>query len=470
MTKLGIILAESTEDVLTEADIKRINAAIKKRKAHEAMLRDTKLSMEARGVLAYLHTNKVGWQIVPSDLQKVSRKGRDAVRRILKELQVHGYISRRCVQVADGKFEWPSLVYLTPIPKEERTVNNYKINWDAVAEDGTIDYKNIYAGKINKGNSEGVDVVETEEELLNRIMRGGENRETVDWKPVDGSLGHLTSSKETSVPAGPRREGIAKSAIPLQTDGLLGGAEKTTSKEKSGSEQQQPNRTMDSNGTTDEEILDELFGEGNDKTAQNRTDKEVSNRTKENKETSNYRKKPKRKRSKKNTLLGQRSEAALQARTAEARRAAALEYIYSDLGEGEFHSERARMLDAVTWRVVDVLGEVFNVTKESSMAVQWWNPIASVYEMVQLECGLWRDDGGVVYHPFVCSMVVKLFDAARKENIKSAEPVKTKAAISYIHMIGGSGGVFERRLAEKLKLARQAGELDKVMTGRVIEK
>lgn len=56
-------------------------------------VQDERLSWEARGLLVYLLSLPPDWDIRVSHLQKQGDAGRDALRRILRELQGFGYVS-----------------------------------------------------------------------------------------------------------------------------------------------------------------------------------------------------------------------------------------------------------------------------------------------------------------------------------------------------------------------------------------
>ncbi len=58
-----------------------------------ATVQDERLSWEARGLLVYLLSLPPNWEIRVSHLQKQGSAGRDALRRMLRELQKFGYAS-----------------------------------------------------------------------------------------------------------------------------------------------------------------------------------------------------------------------------------------------------------------------------------------------------------------------------------------------------------------------------------------
>ena len=57
-------------------------------------LEDPRLSLKAKGLLAYLLTKPDGWTVVVAHLVKQSNDGRHAVDQALKELERYGYIIR----------------------------------------------------------------------------------------------------------------------------------------------------------------------------------------------------------------------------------------------------------------------------------------------------------------------------------------------------------------------------------------
>lgn len=75
---------------------------------------DINLSWEARGIMGYLLSKPDGWQVNVSDLIKSGGAKLHKIRRILKELETHGYLKRKQTQDGQGKIIWISTVYETP--------------------------------------------------------------------------------------------------------------------------------------------------------------------------------------------------------------------------------------------------------------------------------------------------------------------------------------------------------------------
>ena len=81
------------------------------------LIRDTRLSWEARGLLIYLLSQKPEWVVRKTDLERQSQANDFVVSRILKELASLGYIYRERVQNDEGRFEWVTFVFDEPIPQ-----------------------------------------------------------------------------------------------------------------------------------------------------------------------------------------------------------------------------------------------------------------------------------------------------------------------------------------------------------------
>jgi hypothetical protein len=89
--------------------------------ASRRVAQDNQLTWEARGVLMYLLSKGDSWTVRTQDLINQGRSRRDAVRRILAELEEHGYLFRERMRNEQGKFEWRSEVYDEPLPIEKRS-------------------------------------------------------------------------------------------------------------------------------------------------------------------------------------------------------------------------------------------------------------------------------------------------------------------------------------------------------------
>ena len=85
---------------------------------------DTSLTWQEKGVMAYLLTKPDNWTVMMKDLERqtpdVKGQGREALQRILKNLEKAGYILRRREKNDKGQFKkWDTIVFETPQDRDE---------------------------------------------------------------------------------------------------------------------------------------------------------------------------------------------------------------------------------------------------------------------------------------------------------------------------------------------------------------
>ena len=74
-----------------------------------AHLKDTRLSLKAKGLLSYMLSLPDDWKFSTRGLVSHCREGADAVRVALKELEAAGYLRRTRIRSGNGSFaeeEW----------------------------------------------------------------------------------------------------------------------------------------------------------------------------------------------------------------------------------------------------------------------------------------------------------------------------------------------------------------------------
>lgn len=80
-------------------------------------LRDNRLSLEARGLLAQIMSHAPGWNLSIQSIASQNNIGRDKVRRILNELFEYGYLERSETQAHDEKGRLVGFDYVTRDPE-----------------------------------------------------------------------------------------------------------------------------------------------------------------------------------------------------------------------------------------------------------------------------------------------------------------------------------------------------------------
>ena len=83
---------------------------------HNHSLTDPRLSLRARGLLAYLLAKPDNWVTQTKNIQDWHQDaGRETILSALRELETTGYLKRRCTNnPLTGKLEWERVIYESP--------------------------------------------------------------------------------------------------------------------------------------------------------------------------------------------------------------------------------------------------------------------------------------------------------------------------------------------------------------------
>lgn len=101
-----------------------------------AALADERLSFKARGLLAYMLSRPPGWTTSAERLAAMAKDGRDSVRTGLRELEEHGYLTRKRTHDEAGK--WSHDQYITDEPMTNHgTIDGLSV--DGKTDDGFPD-------------------------------------------------------------------------------------------------------------------------------------------------------------------------------------------------------------------------------------------------------------------------------------------------------------------------------------------
>ncbi|EGR1048490.1 hypothetical protein NMR69_002872 [Vibrio cholerae] len=109
-------------------------------------IRDTRLSLDALGLLVKLISRPPNWEVRPYQLQQECSIGRDKLRRLLAELENTGYLVRIKSRRSDGTWDWVSEVH-----QEAQTTTNgnsgHGATMDVFSVDGSAVNGSPVAGK-----------------------------------------------------------------------------------------------------------------------------------------------------------------------------------------------------------------------------------------------------------------------------------------------------------------------------------
>lgn len=75
---------------------------------------DKNLSWEARGMMGYFLSKPDDWQVMFGNLVKAGTAKDFKVRKVLKELEEHGYLERKRIANDKGQYEWVSTIFEVP--------------------------------------------------------------------------------------------------------------------------------------------------------------------------------------------------------------------------------------------------------------------------------------------------------------------------------------------------------------------
>lgn len=79
-----------------------------------AAIQDNHLSLRARGLLVYLLSLPPGWTTSTERLASTMPEGRDAIRRVMTELEVAGYVKRTRARDEGGR--WAHTSWVSSVP------------------------------------------------------------------------------------------------------------------------------------------------------------------------------------------------------------------------------------------------------------------------------------------------------------------------------------------------------------------
>ena len=90
-----------------------------------ALIQNSAITLEARGLLVYLLSLPSDWKLNIKDLSKKNNVGENKIRKLIKELMKYRYIIRTQSRIKDGTFKsFDYFIYDTPQTLEIRPVDD----------------------------------------------------------------------------------------------------------------------------------------------------------------------------------------------------------------------------------------------------------------------------------------------------------------------------------------------------------
>lgn len=136
-----------------------------------AIIRDTNLSLKARGLFILMLSLPEGWEFSVRGLSKIAGEGLDAIRSGLHELEEQGYLSRQRKRNAEGKLgDMEYILYEEPqkpkqeMPAEETSTVAEPIQEIPTQAESTQINKDINNNRLNQEQRE-----REEPKLLSRL-------------------------------------------------------------------------------------------------------------------------------------------------------------------------------------------------------------------------------------------------------------------------------------------------------------
>jgi hypothetical protein len=110
------IRSESTNSISPDESSSTIKRGIKDRahpyvQVRRTLAQDDRLSFEARGLMLYLVSKPEGWTVMNTDLLREGKIGLHILKRLLRELEAAGWMSRKRVRASSGQFIWERAFY-----------------------------------------------------------------------------------------------------------------------------------------------------------------------------------------------------------------------------------------------------------------------------------------------------------------------------------------------------------------------
>jgi len=190
------------------------------------IIRETRLSYRARGVLIRLLSNAEGFSMSADDLSDESPDGRDAIRSALRELREVGYLKTEKMQDARGRWTTRNVIYDVPTSRE---LENRRLENRRLENRTSVNRPSDFRQSVSQALKEEVPVEVTGEVLKESSVEKPKNKKSlVDlkiddifsrWKLVMNHQVAKLDSARKKIIAARLRDGYSSEELKLAIDG-----------------------------------------------------------------------------------------------------------------------------------------------------------------------------------------------------------------------------------------------------------
>jgi hypothetical protein len=145
-------------------------------------LRDTKLSLKAKGLLAQLLSHSPGWQLTVETLARDNNCGAHLISSAVQELETHGYLARMQTKTDNGRFA--ETLWFTTSPSLENPLTENPLTENPLAENHALKNTKEKKTNIKKTTREGLATRLPEDFTITTEMRQWAN-DTVPGVDID---------------------------------------------------------------------------------------------------------------------------------------------------------------------------------------------------------------------------------------------------------------------------------------------
>lgn len=145
-----------------------------------SMLRDARLSPEARCLLGFLGTQPAGWRYNVDECRRYTRFGRNKHFEAMNEIEAAGYIAREHVRNKRGRIIYTRLnIADSPAPKSRKSGHGEAVT-------GVPVYRTLPESR-KQGQASYIDMTESETEPF-RVIEGGRQAATAGFAEKKGGV------------------------------------------------------------------------------------------------------------------------------------------------------------------------------------------------------------------------------------------------------------------------------------------